>query len=78
MLELAAAAPALGIREIDLGKGEARYKQALATGSVALREGCVGARPLSALPVRVRTSARRMARSAGLHRAVRRALRRAR
>jgi CelD/BcsL family acetyltransferase involved in cellulose biosynthesis len=78
MLELAAAAPALGIREIDLGKGEARYKQALATGSVALHEGCVGARPLSALPVRFRTSARRMARSAGLHRAVRRALRRAR
>ena len=76
LLELAGAAPALGIRELDFGKGEARYKLALATGTVPLHEGCVGARPLSALPVRLGTSARRALRSAGVHRAARRALRR--
>ena len=72
LLELAGAAPALGIRELDFGKGEARYKLALATGSVPLHEGCVGARPLSALPVRVRMSARRLVRSTGLPRMLRR------
>jgi CelD/BcsL family acetyltransferase involved in cellulose biosynthesis len=78
MLELARAAPALGVHEIDLGKGEARYKQALATGSVPLHEGSVGAGALSALPVRAQASARRALRAAGVHRAVRRALRRGR
>jgi CelD/BcsL family acetyltransferase involved in cellulose biosynthesis len=72
LLELAGAAPALGIRELDFGKGEARYKLAMATGSVPLHEGCVGARPLSALPVRVRTSARRVVRATGLPRMLRR------
>ncbi|HWM10368.1 MAG TPA: GNAT family N-acetyltransferase [Solirubrobacteraceae bacterium] len=76
LLELAAAAPELGIRELDFGKGEARYKQALATGTVPLHEGCVGARPLSALPIRLGASARRAVRAAGVHRAARRALRR--
>jgi CelD/BcsL family acetyltransferase involved in cellulose biosynthesis len=76
LLELAGAAPALGIRELDFGKGEARYKLALATGAVPLQEGCVGARPLSALPVRLRASARRALRATGVHRAARRALRR--
>ena len=76
MLELAAVAPALGIGEIDLGKGEARYKQALATGTVPLHEGCVGAIPLAALPARFGVSARRALRAAGVHRAARRALRR--
>jgi CelD/BcsL family acetyltransferase involved in cellulose biosynthesis len=75
LLELAGAVPALGIRELDFGKGEARYKLALATGTVPLHEGCVGARPLSALPVRVRASARRALRTAGVHRAARRLLR---
>jgi CelD/BcsL family acetyltransferase involved in cellulose biosynthesis len=74
MLELAAAAPALGIREIDLGKGEARYKLALATGSVPLNEGSVGARPLSAVSARAQAAARRALRAAGVHRAARRAL----
>lgn len=78
LLELAGAAPSLGIRELDFGKGEARYKLALATGTVPLQEGCVGARPLSALPVRLRASARRALRTAGMHRAARRALRRIR
>jgi CelD/BcsL family acetyltransferase involved in cellulose biosynthesis len=73
MFALAQAAPGLGISEIDLGKGEARYKRALATGSVELWEGYVGRHPLAG---RLRSSARRMARSAGVHRALRRALRR--
>lgn len=74
LLELARASAPLGIREIDLGKGEAQYKLWFATGSLPLHEGCVGARALSALPVRIRTSARRAVRRAGLHRAARRAL----
>jgi CelD/BcsL family acetyltransferase involved in cellulose biosynthesis len=78
MLELAEAAPKLGITEIDLGKGEARYKLALASGSVPLHEGRVGAHALSAVPARVQTSTRRALRAAGVHRAVRRRLRRAR
>ena len=76
MLELAAAAPELGIAEIDLGKGEARYKQALATGVVAVYEGVVGAGRLSAVPVRASAGARRALRAVGVHRVVRRALRR--
>lgn len=78
LLELAKAAPRLGVREVDLGKGEARYKEALANGSLELHEGCVGAQALSTLPVRVRTSARRALRRAGVHRAARRALHRIR
>jgi CelD/BcsL family acetyltransferase involved in cellulose biosynthesis len=76
MLELARAAPGLGIREIDLGKGEARYKQGLATGWVPLYEGAVGTGALTALRARAQASARRALRAAGVHRAVRRALRR--
>ena len=76
LLELASTTPELGIRELDFGKGEARYKLALATGTVPLGEGCVAARPLSALPVRLRASARRALRASGVHRAARRALRR--
>jgi CelD/BcsL family acetyltransferase involved in cellulose biosynthesis len=76
LLELASTTPQLGIRELDFGKGEARYKLALATGTVPLQEGCVGARPLFALPVRLRASARRALRATGVHRTARRALRR--
>jgi CelD/BcsL family acetyltransferase involved in cellulose biosynthesis len=72
LLELAQAAPALGIAEIDLGKGDARYKDALATGSVALDEGCVSTHALPALSARMAASVRRAVRAAGVHRAVRR------
>jgi CelD/BcsL family acetyltransferase involved in cellulose biosynthesis len=78
MLELARAAPAHGIREIDLGKGEARYKQGLATGWVPLQEGSVGAGALTAVGARAHASARRALRASGVHRAVRRAIRRGR
>jgi CelD/BcsL family acetyltransferase involved in cellulose biosynthesis len=72
LLELARTGPELGITEIDLGKGEARYKQALATDAVALCEGCVSAHALAALSARARTSTRRAVRAVGLHRAIRR------
>jgi CelD/BcsL family acetyltransferase involved in cellulose biosynthesis len=78
LLELARAAESVGIREIDLGKGDAQYKTAFATGVVPLLEGSVGASVLSTLPVRARTSARQALRRAGVHRAVRRALHRIR
>ena len=78
MLELARSAPAHGIREIDLGKGDARYKQALATGWAPLLEGAVVTGALTALSARARASARRTLRAAGVHRAVRRAFGRAR
>jgi CelD/BcsL family acetyltransferase involved in cellulose biosynthesis len=74
LLELARNVAPLGIREIDLGKGEARYKLALANRSHELMEGCVGANAASALPSRLRTSARLALRRAGVHRAVRRAI----
>jgi CelD/BcsL family acetyltransferase involved in cellulose biosynthesis len=75
MLALAEAAPALGIKEIDLGKGDARYKEALASGSVPLYEGRVGSHPVLG---RIQASAHRMVRRAGVHRTVRRVLRRVR
>lgn len=78
MLELARSAPEHGIREIDLGKGDARYKQGLATGWVPLLEGAVVTGALTALSARAHASARRALRAAGVHRAVRRALGRAR
>jgi CelD/BcsL family acetyltransferase involved in cellulose biosynthesis len=78
LLELSKTASEHGISEIDLGKGEAPYKLALANSSQLLQEGCVGAGALSVLPVRAQTSARQALRRAGVHRAVRRALHRIR
>lgn len=40
-IELAKAAPALGIRTIDFGKGDERYKSSLASGGVMVGEGAV-------------------------------------
>jgi CelD/BcsL family acetyltransferase involved in cellulose biosynthesis len=42
LLELARAAPPLGLEAVDLGKGDALYKQRLATHSVDLLQGDVG------------------------------------
>jgi CelD/BcsL family acetyltransferase involved in cellulose biosynthesis len=74
LLELARASESLGIAEIDLGKGEARYKTAFSSDSEDLLEGCVGARAGFALPMRLRSSARRELARIGVHRAMRRAL----
>ena len=41
LLRLAEALAATGVRTIDLGKGEAQYKQRLMTGAMELREGVV-------------------------------------
>jgi len=41
LLEMAGVAASEGIRAIDLGKGEARYKRALASSTVPLAEGAV-------------------------------------
>jgi CelD/BcsL family acetyltransferase involved in cellulose biosynthesis len=54
LLRIAAAAPALGIRRIDLGKGDARYKRSLMTGAAPLREGCVELPSLAATARRLR------------------------
>ena len=54
LLEMAAQAPALGIRMIDLGKGSALYKQRLMSGAVPLIEGVVPASPLRAAAMTLR------------------------
>src|SRR5882672_472129 len=54
LLRIAAAAPALGIQRIDLGKGDARYKRSLMTGAAPLREGSVELPSLAATARRLR------------------------
>ena len=46
LAEMARAAPALGIRRIDLGKGEAEYKTSFRSGTIPLAEGSVALHPL--------------------------------
>jgi len=58
LLSMVESAPSLGIRAIDLGKGDARYKRALATSTVALAEGAVVRPSLAADAWRVRHEAR--------------------
>jgi CelD/BcsL family acetyltransferase involved in cellulose biosynthesis len=41
LLKMAEAAPAMGIKRIDLGKGESQYKNRLASGETAIAEGSV-------------------------------------
>jgi CelD/BcsL family acetyltransferase involved in cellulose biosynthesis len=41
LLEIARVAPALGIERVDLGKGRARYKTSLMSGSTCVAEGSV-------------------------------------
>jgi len=48
-LRLAEEAEQLGIRKIDLGRGEERYKWSLASGSVEVAEGAVASRSLATL-----------------------------
>jgi CelD/BcsL family acetyltransferase involved in cellulose biosynthesis len=54
LLRIAAVARALGIRRIDLGKGDARYKRSLMTGAAPLREGVVELPSLAATARRLR------------------------
>jgi CelD/BcsL family acetyltransferase involved in cellulose biosynthesis len=61
LLELVDAARAQGIRTIDLGKGDERYKSTLMTGSVPLAAGTAHADPLSGLAASLYRSGRRAA-----------------
>ncbi len=61
LMDMAESAPSLGLRAIDLGKGEARYKRALATGTVALAEGAVVHPSLATNAWRLRRDARALA-----------------
>ena len=66
LLEMAAAAPGLGLRVIDLGKGEARYKRSFANGALQVAEGVVETPSLAAAVTHVRRVARGAARRTGL------------
>jgi CelD/BcsL family acetyltransferase involved in cellulose biosynthesis len=46
-MKLICAAPELGIRRIDLGRGDERYKTSLMTGATRVAEGSVDLRPLA-------------------------------
>jgi CelD/BcsL family acetyltransferase involved in cellulose biosynthesis len=46
LVAAARAAPGLGVRRIDLGRGEAGYKNSLGNGAVQVAEGCVATRPI--------------------------------
>jgi CelD/BcsL family acetyltransferase involved in cellulose biosynthesis len=66
LLQMAESAPSLGIEAIDLGKGDARYKHALANRTVALAEGAVVRRSLAAEAWRLRRGARVLAKRTAL------------
>jgi CelD/BcsL family acetyltransferase involved in cellulose biosynthesis len=72
LLDMARSAPSLGIRTIDLGKGDARYKRALASGSVAVAEGAVVRPSVAAGAWRLRRLARALARRTAMGPRVRR------
>jgi CelD/BcsL family acetyltransferase involved in cellulose biosynthesis len=61
LLNMAESASSLGIRAIDLGKGDARYKRALANNTVALAEGAVVRPSLVGDAWRLRREARALA-----------------
>jgi CelD/BcsL family acetyltransferase involved in cellulose biosynthesis len=46
-LEIARAAAGIGIRRVDLGKGDEAYKARLMSGAIAIAEGAVDLRPLT-------------------------------
>jgi CelD/BcsL family acetyltransferase involved in cellulose biosynthesis len=76
--KMAEAAPSLGLRAIDLGKGDARYKQAFMSGATEVAEGAVETRLLAAGVARLRRRARSLARRSSLGPPARSAVRRLR
>ena len=62
LLKMAESAQSLGIRTIDLGKGEADYKRSFMSGSVAIAEGRVELPSLAAATLRLRHATRPLAR----------------
>jgi CelD/BcsL family acetyltransferase involved in cellulose biosynthesis len=47
LVESARSAQSLGIKRIDLGKGQERYKQQFMSGATAVAEGSVDLRPIT-------------------------------
>ena len=54
LLEMAAAAPSMGVKIIDMGKGKAVYKQRLQNGFVEIAEGSVPVAPVPSAYAEVR------------------------
>jgi CelD/BcsL family acetyltransferase involved in cellulose biosynthesis len=77
LLKMAEHAPSLGLRAIDLGRGDARYKRSLMSGAVPLIEGRVELPSFAAAVGRVRHSARALARRTSAVPPARRIIRRA-
>jgi CelD/BcsL family acetyltransferase involved in cellulose biosynthesis len=78
LLEIARAGAALGIRRLDLGRGEKEYKSRLQSGAIPLVEGCVAVRPVVRLLRRGWHDTRQWVRSSSLGAPVRLAARMAR
>ncbi|MGH7324246.1 MAG: hypothetical protein ACREJ9_06315, partial [Candidatus Rokuibacteriota bacterium] len=47
LMHLGQSAEVLGIRRVDLGKGDEEFKRSFASGSVGVAEGAVDMRPLA-------------------------------
>jgi CelD/BcsL family acetyltransferase involved in cellulose biosynthesis len=66
LLEIAQCAPAIGLKSIDLGKGETLYKQRLMSGEIPLAEGSVERPSFATVTRRLRRSFRSMVRNSPL------------
>nr|WP_238338355.1 GNAT family N-acetyltransferase [Pedococcus badiiscoriae] len=64
--ELVAAAPGLGIRRLDLGRGDDEYKRRAMTGSEEVGEGFVSASRAARTAFRMRAGARELVRASGV------------
>jgi CelD/BcsL family acetyltransferase involved in cellulose biosynthesis len=76
LLKMAEHAPLLGLEAIDLGKGDARYKDSLASNAVPLIEGRVELPSVATAAARLRRGTRRLVRRTSLARPTRRLVRR--
>ena len=77
-MKLICAAPELGVRRIDLGRGDERYKTSLMTGATQVAEGAVDLRPLAGVLRHGWLTVREAVRGSVLRTPVRYVLRRAR
>jgi CelD/BcsL family acetyltransferase involved in cellulose biosynthesis len=77
-MKLISAAPELGVRRIDLGRGDERYKTNLMTGATRVAEGSVDLRPLAGALRRGWLTVREAVRGSVLKTPARAVLRRAR
>jgi CelD/BcsL family acetyltransferase involved in cellulose biosynthesis len=72
ILAMAQHAEELGLRALDFGRGEARHKREFANSEVALAEGWIGTRSVTAALMRTRWELRDLARRSGIGPRVRR------